>query len=69
MSTTSKVRELLNRRNDLKNELRGLEHELIKCVETYQGSIIDAVADGLVRFNFAINPGYRKFLIENRRSN
>ena len=52
------IKELLNKRQDLKMELREVEHELINVVENFEGTLNEAVRLGLVKFNFTVPQGY-----------
>ena len=63
----SEVSELTRKRQDLQNELRMCEHDLVNALEQYDGSVKDAIAIGLVKPAFALPESYRRHLKLNRR--
>jgi len=60
----TQVRELLDKHSGLKNDLREVESQLVSTIQSFKGSVEEAVGLGLVRFNFPVPPGYRKHLVQ-----
>ena len=52
------IKELIDRQFDLKHELRAIQGELGNMVMHYEGSLQDALKEGLVRLNFPAPPGF-----------
>jgi len=53
-----KIRELLDKERELRSELNHVRHDLTMEVMNYDGSLQDALADGLVRLNFPAPSGF-----------
>ena len=60
------MQELLYKHSKLKDDLRHVEGQMADIVMTYQGSVIDAIRDGLVRFNFPVPQGLRRAIKEGK---
>jgi hypothetical protein len=58
----SMINELILKRDDLKSELRHIDHELADAVLRYEGTLQDALKDRLVRLNFSAPVGFYKYL-------
>ena len=56
------IKELINRQQELKFELRNVQNELCSKVEYYEGSLREALKTGLVRLNFPAPSGFYKYL-------
>ena len=54
------VAELLSRKDDLEYELRDINHHLIEIVMYYEGSVKEALQEGLIRLNFRAPTGFYK---------
>lgn len=61
-STRSRVDELLEQRRILKMNLEEIDFKLLRELETYEGTVMQAVKDGLVRLNFAAPSGFYRML-------
>lgn len=58
----SKIKELIDRQQDLKFELKDIQSKLCTEVERYEGSLREALRDGIVRLNFPAPSGFYKYL-------
>ncbi len=58
------VKHLLNKRNELKHELRDIDRQLMEEITSFDGKLVDALGMGLVRLNFAAPVGFRRYLTE-----
>ena len=56
------VKELINKRAEFKNEIRFIESELLQYLIGYQGTVEEAIAEGLVKPTFPVPPGYMRHL-------
>jgi len=55
---TAEIQDLITKRNELREELRMIDHELASAVLTFKGSIEDALKAGIVRLNFTAPSGF-----------
>jgi len=56
------ITSVIERINEIKSEKRELEIKLTDIVLNYEGSVQEALKDGLVRLNFSTYPGFYRFL-------
>lgn len=56
--------KLLYEYEEVKRAKREIEHQLTDLVIRYDGTLKDALKDGLVRLNFAAPPGFKHYLKE-----
>lgn len=66
MSLPDTITELLIHRNDVKAELREVDQKLASIVMSYEGSLQEALRDGLVRLNFPASSGFYQYLRKRR---
>jgi len=64
--TSRKVTELLDRREVLQHELAEINHNLADMVVRYEGSVMEALVNGLVKLNFPCPPGLRRMIRDGR---
>ena len=60
--TSEELRDLMNKRTELQHELNRVNGQLVHMLESFEGTVAEAVNMGLVRPNFAVPPGYYKYL-------
>jgi len=60
------VKELLAAREHHRDEIRFIETELLRYLRMYQGSVEEAIAEGLVKPAFPTPPGYMRHLRESK---
>ena len=58
----NKIEELIEKQDELKQELKFVQQKLIDEVEQFDGTLRDALAQGLVRLNFPVPAGYYRSL-------
>ena len=59
----NRIEELIKKQDELKCILRNVQHELINEVEQFDGTLREALSQGLVRLNFPVPVGYYRSLI------
>ena len=57
-----KIKELIDRQQELKFELKDVQHSLADMVMNYEGSLREALESRLVRLNFPAPPGFHRYL-------
>lgn len=58
----NEIKELIDKQQELKFELKDVQHRLADMVMDYKGSLQEALESKLVRLNFPAPPGfYRLF--------
>lgn len=62
MNNSDKIKELIDRQDELVSELRGVRSVLCSEIEQYEGSLREALKTGLVKLNFPAPPGFNKYL-------
>ncbi len=68
MNKSEKIREMVNALQDAQNTVRHLGYDLMMEIAEYDGSLMDALADGLIRLNFPAPSNIRRSMIENHIS-
>ena len=58
----SRLNEMLAKRDELKDKIRDIDRGLADMVLSYEGSVEDALRDGLIRLNFQAPAGFYKFI-------
>ncbi len=61
-NTYKRVQELLREKSDLQFNLREVDEKLCQIVSEFKGSLVEAIALGLVKLNFASPPGFRGYV-------
>ena len=58
------MKELIIRHRELKHEIRALESQMAGTLERFEGTVKDALRQGIVKLNFPAPPGYMRHIIE-----
>ena len=63
-STHKAIFDLIQKREDLKTEIRIVEKELTDHIVHFDGTLVEALRLRLIRLNFAAPSGFLKYLQE-----
>ena len=56
------IKELIDKQQELKFELKDIQHRLADMILNYEGSLREALESRLVRLNFPAPPGFHRYL-------
>ena len=58
----TEIQELIGRQDELKSELRDIQHELCHKVMSFQGTLQEALRARIVKLNFAAPAGFYRMI-------
>lgn len=60
MSEINDIRDLIDKKDEIKDELRRVEYQLAEQLYNFKGTVKEALQARLIRANFSTPPGFYK---------
>lgn len=58
------IKQLIRDRRDAQIQLQDIESQLTSALQSFEGTLLEAIAIGLVRPNFPTPPGFKRYIRE-----